>query len=159
MDKDVGLLGQAILEARDSYYETRIKSLEAMQAKDRSGCMRFPGDKRWPLSQMLWMGVGDRLVATKTCDTLLNGAFVTVVELPRTHIAVRDDETNEVSVAANARFAEHFRSAIAVSYQVCQAKAIRGSVCLHQTDHKHFASRHLRVGLSRAPSVRDVCIA
>ena len=26
---------------------------EAMKAKDRSGCRRYPGGKRWPLSQML----------------------------------------------------------------------------------------------------------
>ena len=130
-----------------------------MKAKDRSGCRRYPGDKRWPLSQTLWVGVGDRLLATKTCGSLLNGAFVTVAEISRTHIAVRDDLTEEVSVVPNARFPEHFLSAIAVSYQVCQAKTIRGTVALHQTDHKHFTSRHLRVGLSRATSIRDVCIA
>ncbi len=90
---------------------------------------------------------------------MLNGAFVTVVEIPRTQIAVRDDLIEEVSIVANAKFAEHFLSAIAVSYQVCQAKTIRGTVALHQTDHKHFTSRHLRVGLSRARNIRDVCIA
>ena len=115
-------------------------------------------DKKYPASQHLYVAVGDQLLCTKTNGTLLNGAFVTVQDLREDTVVVRDDESKEEARVPFTRFAEHFLSARAVTYQIVQAKTLRGSVALHQTDHKNFTSRHLLVGLSRGTAKRLVSV-
>ena len=115
-------------------------------------------DKRYPHSQHFYVAVGDQLLCTKTNGTLLNGAFVTVLELTENSIRVRDAESNDEASVPFTRFAEHLLSARAVTYQIVQAKTLRGSVALHQCDHKNFTDRHKLVGLSRGTAKRLVSV-
>ena len=148
-----------------AYRKWLIRTIQKARSLQGKRWMMFKEDKRYPHSQHLYVAVGDQLLCTKisggllnTNGTLLNGAFVTVQDLTEANIVVRDDESNEKASVPFTRFAEHFLSARAVTYQVVQAKTLRGSVALHQCDHKNFTDRHKLVGLSRGTAKRLVSV-
>ena len=47
----------------------------------------------------------------------------------------------------------------AYTYHKSQARTIKGSIRLAQTDHTYFSLRHLIVGLGRSPLGQDVQVA
>ena len=118
----------------------------------------YEEDKKYPHSQNLYVCEGDRLLATKTAGNLLNGSFVHVPRLEEDGLIVRDDITGEKITVPHTAFAQHFISAVAVTYQICQAKTSTGTIALHQTGHKMFSRRHLLVGLSRATHISNLSI-
>ena len=141
-----------------AYRKWLIRTIQKARCLRGKRWMMSKEDKKYPHSQHLYVAVGDQLLSTETNGALLNGAFVTVLDLTENSIVVRDDESGDEARVPFPRFAEHFLSARAVTYQIVQAKTLRGSVALHQCDHKNFTDRHKLVGLSRGTAKRLVSV-
>ena len=145
-------------------HRTRRRVIKRLQdRRDKSQDHLFLAeDSRFPLSQDLMVFVGEKLVCCKSNKawSLFNGAFLTVTSLRP--LRIRDDETEEELEVPVEQFHRHLRSALALTYYVCQARTLSdppGTVVLYETRHRKFSSRHLLVGLSRAASVDKVSIA
>ena len=108
----------------------------------------------------LWVFKGLELIAAGTTRHTVNGAFYRVLEASEEKLTLLDLATQEeVQVSTTLVEKGQLRCTRALCYASCQGATIRDTLCLHDTDHKHFSREMLLVGLSRAVSRDLVAVA
>ena len=101
---------------------------------------------------------GCPLIGAVTAHKIIHAAFYQVLSWDDKHVHVRDTETKQELAVAFANM-KHMRLGFSMTYASAQSRTLRETVRLWDSQNRHFSSRHLSLGLSRAVSKRLVDIA
>ena len=84
-----------------------------------------------------------------------------IVDISSQQVTVRgvDDEEDAPTVVLSRKaFFHAMRLNYAMTYASCQGVTVEGLLALHDTGHRHFCSRKLYVGMSRARGMRHLVV-
>ena len=87
-----------------------------------------------------------------------NGLFYEIVEITENIIKFKNSN-DELMQLSNLEIPQKMLLCYAYTYHKSQARTIKGTLRLAQTNHNNFSQRHLIVGLGRAPRGIDVQVA